>query len=208
MHPNLTFRNTPEERSIELVRAVSFGSLLTNGDPVPIVAHVPFLLSDTADYVDLHLVRSNPIARQCTASIDAKLSIIGPDGYISPDWYGLDDQVPTWNYVAVHLTGTLERLPQTELLSVIDALSDHFEQQLTPKPIWKTRKVDPAALDKMMRMIVPFRLHITQIDSTWKLGQNKPDAARLAAAKHLRTAQMNTHANLLADFMDSPPAAD
>ena len=36
-----------------------------------------------------------------------------------------------------------------------------------------------------MRMIVPFRLTVTGVDGTWKLGQNKPDAVRLSAAEEM-----------------------
>jgi len=38
------------------------------------------------------------------------------------------------------------------------------------------------ALDRMLRMILPFRLSVASVDGTWKLGQNKPEAARLSAA--------------------------
>jgi len=58
--------------------------------------------------VHAHLVRSNPIA-QCLRAGERKavLAVSGPDAYVSPDWYArMPDQVPTWNYVAVHLRGT------------------------------------------------------------------------------------------------------
>ena len=68
------------------------------------------------DAVWLHLVRSNPIARSaCRAGAGCDDRGVGPDSYISPDWYGVPDQVPTWNYVAVHLRGTLEQRPIAEV---------------------------------------------------------------------------------------------
>ena len=57
----------------------------------------------------------------------------GPDSYISPDWYEVPDQVPTWNYVAVHLTGTLELRPQEELLDLLDRQSALFEARVRPE---------------------------------------------------------------------------
>jgi transcriptional regulator len=110
------------------------------------------------------------------------LAVLGPDGYISPDWYGVADQVPTWNYVAVHLTGTLERLPQENLREVLDRQSAHFEEQLRPKAPWRADKMAPEALDRMMRMIVPMQLRIAKVDGTWKLSQNKTEAVRASAA--------------------------
>jgi transcriptional regulator len=69
------------------------------------ISHVPFVLNANGTEAELHLVRSNPIARAVTGPTQAVLAVTGPDGYVSPDWYDTPDQVPTWNYVAVHLRG-------------------------------------------------------------------------------------------------------
>jgi len=127
-------------------------------------------------------VRSNPIVRALTEPRAAKIAVAGPDGYVSPDWYGVEDQVPTWNYVAVHLTGELELRPHDELQGLLDRQSAFYEQRLLPKPPWTTDKMTPEALDRMMRMIVPCRMQVDDIQGTWKLNQNKPGAARFAAA--------------------------
>ena len=146
-------------------------------------------------------MRSNPIARALTTSQPALLTVSGPDGYISPDWYGEDGQVPTWNYIAVHLRGQLQLLPQDDLRGVLERVSDEFETRLAPKPIWKIDKLSMDALDKMMRMIIPIRLDITSIDSTRKLGQNKPDSARLGAADGLATSNIGSELSALAQMM-------
>jgi len=82
------------------------------------------------------------------ASFNAKgiCAISGPDGYVSPDWYEVPDQVPTWNYVAVHLRGTLERLPQDQMHAMLDMQSAHFEDQLAPKPPFNQNKPDDVRL--------------------------------------------------------------
>lgn len=181
MHPNPAFRKTPAERNLAFARARGFGALILNGPEGPLCAHVPFLMSDSGLEIDLHLARSNPIARSPLPA-QALLAVQGEDAYISPDWYGLADQVPTWNYVAVHLRGTLSPLPQKALQPHVEALSARFETDLAPKPVWKTGKMSEGALDRMLRMILPFRLSVASVDGTWKLGQNKPEAARLSAA--------------------------
>jgi len=114
MHPNPAFRKTPAERNLAFARARGFGALILNGPEGPLCAHVPFLMSDSGLEIDLHLARSNPIARSPLPA-QALLAVQGEDAYISPDWYGLADQVPTWNYVAVHLRVTLSPLPQKAL---------------------------------------------------------------------------------------------
>ncbi len=208
MHPNPIFRGVNAEPSLTLARERSFGTLAINADPVPLFAHIPFLLNANASHADLHLVRSNPIARALTSGLlGARLAVTGPDSYISPDWYGTDDQVPTWNYVAVHFIGQLELQPMDTLHALLDRQSAHFEDQLLPKPPWLTTKMTPDIMEKMMRMIVPVRLHIEDMHSTWKLGQNKLDQVRIDAAKHVSNDGLGNDTSRLADWMQTPPSS-
>ena len=184
MHPNPAFRDTPALRNLAFARARGFGVLSVNGPAGPLAAHVPFLLSEQGDVADLHLARSNPIAR---AGLPAPVVLIvsGPDAYVSPDWYGAEDQVPTWNYVAVHLRGVLEALPEDDLRPHVDALSAEHEGRLAPKKPWVSDKMTEGVMPRMMRMILPFRLMVVSVEGTWKLNQNKPPEVRARAAGHL-----------------------
>ncbi|WP_373355254.1 FMN-binding negative transcriptional regulator [Pseudoroseicyclus sp. CXY001] len=183
MHPNPVFRGQSAAANLAFARERGFGVLAVTVEGAPLLSHIPFVMPSD-DLVEAHLVRSNPIARALlTAPLPARLAIQGPEGYISPDWYGLEDQVPTWNYVAVHLTGRLEARPAEELRAHLDRLSAAFEARLAPKPPWLVSKMPEELLARMMRQIVPVRLAVEDVDGTWKLGQNKPEPARLAAAE-------------------------
>lgn len=188
MHPNPAFRQTPAARNIAFAREIGFGMLCVNGPEGPIAAHVPFHLSPDANMADLHLARSNPIAR-AGLPMPALIAIQGADAYISPDWYGpheqLPDQVPTWNYIAVHLRGTLHPLPPEVLELHVEALTAEHEARLLPKAPWTSAKMTEGAMPRMMRMILPFRLEIHTIEGTWKLNQNKPAEVRARAAAAL-----------------------
>lgn len=208
MHPNPIYRTAEVEQNVAFARDRGFGVLAVS-DPAngaPMLSHVPFVLSEKGEMAELHLVRSNPIARALKYPLPARLAVSGPDSYVSPDWYGIGDQVPTWNYVAVHLTGRLELCPQDALRGFLDRLSAQFEARLAPKPEWRAEKTDPEALARLMRMIVPVRLHVEAIDGTWKLAQNKPEAARLEAADAVGTAGIGADCAALAALMRTPPA--
>ena len=204
MHPNPTFHSRDHSKDIAFVRDRAFGTLLVNGDPVPMVAHVPVLLSEDGREVLIHLVRSNPIARALKTPLPSRIAVSGPDAYISPDWYGVADQVPTWNYVAVQITGVLELLPHEQMREVLDTQTAHFETRLADKVPWTTGKMTPEVLDKMMRMIVPCRMVVEDIAATWKLGQNKDDAVRQRAAAQVPDG-MGTELEALAALMADPP---
>ena len=207
MHPNPAFRDTVQAESLRFVRERAFGMLAVSGEGAPLLSHVPFLLSDDGAHADLHLVRSNPISRAVGAGLAARLAVSGADGYVSLDWYGLGpDQVPTWNYVAVHLTGRLVPLPDDALEPLLAAQSASFEARLPKRP-WTMDKMTAETKARLIRMIRPFRLEIAQVDSTWKLGQNKPDDARQAAAGAV-AGGFGQELEALAALMQSPPAID
>ncbi len=214
MHPNPIFHSHSAQANLAFARKMGFGVLAVaaagagdgagGGAGAPHLSHVPFVLDDDGT-AWLHLVRSNPIARALTTPLPAKIAVSGPDAYISPDWYGVPDQVPTWNYVAVHLTGTLGLLPQADLPALLHRQSQHFEARLAPKPPWLPDKMTPETLTGMMRQIVPCRFDCTKIDGTWKLSQNKPDAVRHAAAAALGASGTDPGAKAMADLMRAPP---
>jgi transcriptional regulator len=201
MHPNPVFHDADAARNLAFARDRGFGVLAMNAPDGPLISHVPFVLSDDGASVALHLVRSNPIARSLGNPQPVRLAVSGGDSYVSPDWYEVPDQVPTWNYVAVHLTGTLELRPQDELRALLDAQSAHFEDQLRPKTPWTTDKMDAAALDRLMRQIVPCRMTVTGVDGTWKLSQNKPDAVRESAADGVAAFGLGSDLAVLAALM-------
>ena len=107
-----------------------------------------------------------------------------------------------------NLTDKITFLPvATTALNVADdalepllaRLSEHFESKLHPKPIWKMEKMTDGVKMKMMRQILPFKFEISELHSTWKLGQNKPEHERLDAADAL-TDHVPTLAKLMKDL--------
>ncbi|MDB5658898.1 MAG: FMN-binding negative transcriptional regulator [Cypionkella sp.] len=186
MHPNPAFRSTPLQDNLAFAQARGFGILSVNGADGPLAAHVPFLISPDAGFAELHLARSNPVGQACLEGpVAAVIMVSGPDAYISPDWYGSDDQVPTWNYIAVHLRGLLSALPEAALHPHVDALSAEHENRLLPKTPWQSSKMSQGAMPRMLRMILPFRFEIGSVEGTWKLNQNKTPEVRRGAVDHL-----------------------
>ena len=172
--------------ALELARERGFGALTVAGPDGVLAAHLPFVLDEGR--VLAHLVRVNPLARHLAGgSARALLIVSGPDGYVSPDWYGEPRMVPTWNYAAVHLRGELRLLDDKALRPILERLSETFETRLAPKPPWKTDKVDDGLLARMMRQIVPIEMPVDTVDSTFKLNQNRSDTARAGAAAALAT---------------------
>ncbi|MDF7773717.1 FMN-binding negative transcriptional regulator [Sphingomonas sp. AOB5] len=184
MHPNPKFRWEDRDAIREFVRAAGFGALFAATPDGPRVAHVPVVWLDD-DTLGLHIARGNGIARHLDGAT-ALFAVQGPDAYVSPDWYDLGpDEVPTWNYVTVELEGRMVKMDRDALVAQIDALSAEQEARLAPKPEWTRAKSDPKKIEAMLGAITGYRLEIQAWRGTRKLGQNKPDAARLSAADAL-----------------------
>jgi transcriptional regulator len=207
MHPNPVYRQAEPARNLAFAREEGFGTLAVCGPDGPLLSHIPFLLDEGGTRAELHLMRSNPVARLLSTPLAARIAVSGPHGYVSPDWYGVADQVPTWNYVAVHLVGALHPLPQDRLRDLIDRESAHFETRLLPKPPWHSDKMTPEVMERMMRQIVPCVLEIEEIAGTWKLNQNKDDAVRLRAASHMESDGLRPDRAALAALMRDPSAS-
>jgi transcriptional regulator len=104
MHPNPAFRRTADQDNVTFARQRGFGVQKVNGPDGPLAPHIPFQIADDVQTLDMHLARSIPIARAGLPA-PALIAISDPDADITPDGYGVPDQVPTWNDVAVHLRG-------------------------------------------------------------------------------------------------------
>ncbi|MFT3799233.1 FMN-binding negative transcriptional regulator [Microbacterium sp.] len=100
----------------------------------------------------------------------------GPHGYISPGWYPPEQPgVPTWNFVAVHLSGIPEILSPEENLRVLDRLVARFESALPqPRLMWEPPN-DEEYVRRLERGTVGFRLTPTKVVAKRKLSQNKAD---------------------------------
>jgi transcriptional regulator len=184
MHPNPAFRQEPDSRALAFAAERGFGVLTVAGPEGVLAAHVPFVME--AGCIAAHLVRSNPLARHLRAGpAEALMIVSGPDAYVSPDWYGEADMVPTWNYVAVHLRGPLALLPEERLRAHLERLSANFEERLRPKAPWTLGKMSEEAIAARLRQIVPVEMRIAGVASTFKLNQNRSAPARAGAAAAL-----------------------
>jgi transcriptional regulator len=113
------------------------------------------------------------------------LGVNGADAYVSADWYASPDQVPTWLYQAVHLTGTVDLMPEGELGAHLDALSAKFESWLAPKPPWTVDKVSAGRQQMLKKAIVGLKMTVEDIEGSFKLNQHKSDADHMAVANAL-----------------------
>ncbi|WJR75115.1 FMN-binding negative transcriptional regulator [Bradyrhizobium sp. NP1] len=174
--------------SLAFAQARGFGLACAWDGKKPVASLLPFYLDHAEDGTPqafFHLARHNPLIALADGTSSWLLAVTGADAYVSADWYVSPDQVPTWLYQAVHLTGPVRRLSDHELAVQVDALSAKFEQRLLPKRPWTSGKMTPARLEAMKKAIVGLQMTISEVVGSFKLNQHKSEADYAAVANAL-----------------------
>ena len=189
--------------SLAFAQARGFGTVCGWDGDKPIASSLPFYLTSANDgtpQAAFHVARQNPLAKLADGRSRWLMAVTGADAYVSPDWYASPDQVPTWLYQAVHLTGTVRRLSDSELGPHLDALSAKFESWLAPKPAWTTSKMTAGRLDTLKKAIVGLVMSVDEVEGSFKLNQHKSDVDYAAVATAL-SRQKEAAAQVVADEM-------
>jgi transcriptional regulator len=174
--------------SLAFADARGFGIACAWDGQKPIASGLPFYLTyanDGTPQAAFHVARHNPLVRLADGSTPWLLSVNGADAYVSADWYVSPEQVPTWLYQAVHLTGPVRLLSEAELGVQIDTLSAKFEGRLAPKKPWTSGKMTSGRLDAMKKAIVGMVMTVEEIEGSFKLNQHKSETDYAAVAGHL-----------------------
>jgi transcriptional regulator len=189
--------------SLAFAEARGFGTVCAWDGVKTIASSLPFYLShaEAAEpHALFHVARQNPLINLAGGTTPWLLAVNGPDAYVSPDWYVSADQVPTWLYQSVHLSGKVRILSDDELTAQIDALSAKFESWLLPKPPWTPAKMSAGRLDAMKKAIVGLVMTVDEVEGSFKLNQTKSDADFAAVATALAS-QADAGARQIAQLM-------
>lgn len=176
MHPNSAFRHDDQHLLEAMVDEIGFGMVFAATPDGPRVAHTP-LLSAGNGTVRFHLARGNALVRHLDGGTGLVV-VNGPDGYVSARWYDDDQQVPTWNYVALELEGVVRRLDESALLGILEDLTERHEARIVAGQPWTIAKLTADTRRRLLGSIVGFELEVRAWRSTFKLSQNKPAEER------------------------------
>ncbi len=190
MYLRPAFVETDLERIEGLIRAHPFGLLVTTGPDGMDASHIPFAVEREGDHLVLtgHLAKPNAQCAQFEGGT-ALAIFSGPHAYISPSWYKAQPSVPTWDYAAVHIHGTLE--PMLEHTAMLDQLAagdpGHFD----------VRDLTERYRDAMFAGIRSFRLPAARIEAQWKMSQNRSVEDRQGVIAGLRAQGMDDVARIV-----------
>lgn len=157
---------------ITVLKQYPFGTLVTVHNNQPLITHIPLIYEDDgSEFGKLvaHIDKYNPQVETLTNGTEATAIFYGPDCYISPNVYSTT-QLPTWNYIIVHLKGTIKRYQDTNTVkSTLVRMTDFLEGDTSNYKLTE----DNPRMEAAINYIVGFEMHITHWEGKFKFSQDK-----------------------------------
>ena len=208
--PHFNSVNDPAEVH-RMVESIGSAELVTVGPGgTPMATLLPILWSEDGSTVILHMARANGHWRTMETGAKALAIIADAQAYISPAWYASKAEhgrvVPTWNYSAVHLTGSVEVHddPDWVRMAVTKLTERHEASRSEP---WAVTDAPDRFVNGQLKAIVGIEMTITGVEAKSKLSQNRSDADRAGVIAGL-TDERGAREAIVADQMRarmSPP---
>ncbi len=167
------YKNENQEEIQNFIHQNGFGILVNQTNGKLWATHIPMLLEEKngKQILTAHISAENPQADSFESNKEVLVIFQGVHSYISSSWYD-HENVPTWNYIAVHVYGKIRLHSYEESVAALKRLVDKYEAK-SEKPI----KVEDLSKKTMLqaRGIVSFEIEISSIEAKKKLSQNRDD---------------------------------
>ena len=178
-------------RIAAFVAAHPLATLVSIEDGRPVVDHLPVLCADRlapGGTLIAHTSKSNPTWRLGERGAEAVVAFTGASAYVSPSFYPskarTHEVVPTWNYVAVHVRGTLACTHDRDTkLQLVDRLTRHMESQR--REPWAVSDAPADYIEKMLQGLVGLTLTISEVVAKTKASQNRTAEDRRGVSEGL-----------------------
>jgi len=183
----------------DFVQKNSFGTIVTTEQGKPIATHLPLQLIKEGDtyYITGHMAHGNPQWRTFEICDDVLVIFQGPHGYISSSWYE-HENVPTWNYQAVHVYGQASILGEEELKQDLSELLEKYEKKRENPVSWD--KLSPQLIESQLKGIVGFKIKVQEVQAAYKLSQNRNEEDYHNIVEKLQEEE-NSNSHQLAEVM-------
>jgi transcriptional regulator len=176
MYTPSVFLTTDTAEMVAFMKRFSFATIVTVKNNFQTATHLPFLVREVDNTVVLtsHFARANKQWEEIEAN-PVLVIFSEPHAFISPKHYDKAQNVPTWNYVAVHAYGRGKILPEPhQAVPVLEQMIETFEASYRQQ--WDSLPVE--FKERAVNGIMAFEITVTELQGKNKLSQNKTEAER------------------------------
>jgi len=99
----------------------------------------------------------------------------GPHSYVSASWYTAPQTASTWNYMTVHVTGTISLLDEAATYKAIKNITEKYEGKETAAAF---HKMDDDYIAAMLKAIIAFSIEVESMENVFKLSQNRDEQSK------------------------------
>jgi transcriptional regulator len=167
------FKESDSEEVLRFIKAHSFAMLIGSSNNMSSATQVPFLFEEREGklYLQGHIMR-NTDHHKTFMDNDAALCVFtGAHTYVSARLYADPHTASTWNYMSVHVRGSIKFLPEGELVEILRKTTTNYEADTTSPASFENLPQD--YIDRLIKAIIGFEIEVTSIENVFKLSQNK-----------------------------------
>ena len=188
------------KEAISFMQRFNFGTMITSIQNIPIATHLPFVITQQGEDIIItsHLAKANEHSKHIE-NCENLIIFTEPHAYISPSHYEKQENVPTWNYIAIHAYGKARIISDpSEVMQVMESMIEDFEPSY--KKQWNSLSEEYKS--KMAKGVVAFEIKVSRLQYKEKLSQNKKESERKSIIQSLSQSE-NTQEKTIAEYMKS-----
>ena len=168
-YPPKIHQDNNKEHIIEVIKTYPLATIISVKDNEPLVTHLPLIFREEDGKLSGHIDIYNPQANLLKDDNDITVIFSGPQCYISPSVY-TTTQLPTWNYIKVHLKGTVKAIESKESLKESLIIMTEFLEE--PDHKFVLEHGNPK-MERLLDYIKMFEITINDWEGKFKLSQDK-----------------------------------
>lgn len=193
MYPPKHHQDSDINHIIDVIKTYPLATIISVKDNEPLITHLPLVFDDgkLIGHIDIY----NPQTEYLKDNNDITILFYGPQCYISPSVYSTT-QLPTYNYIRVHLKGKVKAIESREALKQSLITMTEFLEAPNPK---YTLEPDNPRLEANLSYIKMFEVNITHWEGKFKLSQDKHPKDTKAAREELIRANQKS----IKEFLDN-----
>lgn len=171
------FKEKDEEVVKQFIREHPFAFLTgCNAENKPVVTQVPVFIDEREGKLFLtgHIMKNTDHHKAFLHNSNVLAVFTSPHVYVSGTWYDNPSQASTWNYISVHAKGTIQFGDEAALINILKRLTLHYENNdARSSTVFDNLKEEYR--NPLLKAIVAFEVEVTEMDSVFKLSQNRDE---------------------------------
>ncbi len=168
-YPPKLHQDDNKEHILEAIKTYPLATIISVKNDKPLITHLPLIFREEDGKLIGHIDKFNPQAELLKDNNNITIIFSGPQCYISPSIY-TTTQLPTWNYIKVHLKGTVKAIESNNALKESLVKMTEFLEQPKQKYVLD---YDNPRMDGLINYIKMFEITISDWEGKFKLSQDK-----------------------------------